>query len=440
MEKYELNNQELQQFLEKPRPDWVGCRWMNVNGLSWDVIKALGGHHKLHRLAIEDLMTTPSRTKTDWYRESAFMLLTLQKLVRVRHEESDDEEDGKAHKGLFGRSKAKKRKLSLYPRWPTAERKSSDTSSEEANYTHQPQIATAKVGGSTLDSLHIRNNGAPFRTLQRYRGSVNPERAMYMERNSALTKKNLAVSVEQVSMFLTQDRTVISFFEHSADDIEDPILRRLSSPDTILRRTADPSMMVQAVLDAIVDLAGPLVAAYEDTMAELELDVLTDPELAHSRLLYILSTELITLRNNMQPIASVIAALREHRNQGENNGIAVPSSQPLDSKTASNVTISQTAHVYLGDVEDHTLQIVQNLDLMRRTTSDMIDLIFNQMSSFQNESMRQLTTVTIFFLPLTFLTGYFGMNFHDFAAIDNSDAFFWYIAVPIMVALGLVLS
>jgi hypothetical protein len=53
-------------FLEKPQEKWVKCRWININGLSWDVIQAVGQCKKLHKLAIEDMMNTRNRTKCDW--------------------------------------------------------------------------------------------------------------------------------------------------------------------------------------------------------------------------------------------------------------------------------------------------------------------------------------------------------------------------------------
>lgn len=62
-----LNNDDLEPFLKEPQPEWAKCRWINVNGLSWDVIAALGQYKRLHKLSIEDIMNTRNRTKTDWY-------------------------------------------------------------------------------------------------------------------------------------------------------------------------------------------------------------------------------------------------------------------------------------------------------------------------------------------------------------------------------------
>lgn len=92
-----------------------------------------------------------------------------------------------------------------------------------------------------------------IRTLQRFHGGPNEERIAFMEKHSALSSKNLGVSVEQVSIFLTADNTVISFFESSAEDIETPIITRLSAPETILRRSSDSSMLTQAIIDAIIE-------------------------------------------------------------------------------------------------------------------------------------------------------------------------------------------
>ena len=72
VECYELDNDSLGEFLNAPKEDWVACRWINVNGLSWDVIRMLGTHKQLHRLAIEDLMSEKGRTKVDWYSDQAF--------------------------------------------------------------------------------------------------------------------------------------------------------------------------------------------------------------------------------------------------------------------------------------------------------------------------------------------------------------------------------
>jgi hypothetical protein len=67
VDRHEMYNDDFIDFMKNPRPDWATCRWINVNGLSWDVISCLGKRYKLHRLAIEDLIHARGRAKADWY-------------------------------------------------------------------------------------------------------------------------------------------------------------------------------------------------------------------------------------------------------------------------------------------------------------------------------------------------------------------------------------
>ena len=66
IEQRELDNESLEDCLNSPRANWVECRWICVNGLSWDVVKLLGNHKGLHRLAVEDLIEGKHRAKADW--------------------------------------------------------------------------------------------------------------------------------------------------------------------------------------------------------------------------------------------------------------------------------------------------------------------------------------------------------------------------------------
>lgn len=101
------------------------------------------------------------------------------------------------------------------------------------------------------------------------------------------------------------------------------------------------------------------------------------------------------------------------------------------SPTSNTIAISRLTHTYLGDVLDHAILLTTSLTTMSASASSMISLIFNTMSVAQNETIKQLTYVTILFLPLTFLSGYFGMNFETMPELKGSSMFFWGLAAPI---------
>lgn len=419
VEKRHFENQPFIDFIQRPKASWAKCRWINVNGLSWDVIQAVGNKKNLHKLALEDVMTMKNRVKADWYPNHAYIVLTLQKLVHLV-ENDDDSSDSSS--SIHSRRSFQNLRGSFMDFWRSRkeERIVGDgtmRSDLEKDPMHNSalNLRAEFAGGSYLPETSM------LRTLQRYHASSNEARIEFMERHSSLTPYKMAVSAEQVSIFLTADNTVISFFEVSAGDIERPIIRRLSTPGTILRESYDASLLVQAIVDAIVDLAIPLTAVYADIIGDIELDVLTSPSINQSRSLYICISEINKMMSLLNPIDNLMNVLRDHKTNLSQAEALKELQNP-----ESGVIITPMTHTYLGDVLDHCIMITENLHQLKRSSDNLINLIFNTISANQNESMKQLTIVTIIFLPLTFITGFFGMNFVEelFPEIHNG---IWYL-------------
>lgn len=479
------DNESLAQCLAAPRTEDLPCRWISVNGLSWDVIKILGNKYHLHRLSIEDLMHTHTRTKVDWYADHACIVLTLQKLVRLHPyncknskcdcqgmTDADSEDiDEKFHqharnnrKGWWNLWGNRKRKPDVLPRYLDRNR---DGRIDE--------FVSAHSGIS--EDTPIKS----IRTLHRYESAQIPEHTAWMEKHSALAKEELAVSVEQVSIFLLSDNCVISFFEHSADDVEDPIMKRLDSEETMLRRSCDASLLTQAIIDAIVDLSLPIRDAYNKSRKELQIDAMTNPNIKTSRALHIFGEEVDMLQNLFKPIVHLVNSLRDHNtDSGAISQVptTVPSAETLRADappppmpqpdktqktkrdregaplrrnmsdfrrialkradTATSVQITPLAHTYFGDVLDHCITMISALEQMDASANNISTLIFNTVGAKTNNFMMILAIVTVFFAPLTFVSGYFGMNFAGGSGLKHPFAFFWIVAIPSLVAFMLI--
>lgn len=421
-------NQETEKFeqLLDEKPSWSKVRWINVNGLSFEAISCIAEKYNLHRLALEDMVDIPQRTKIDPYPNQIFCVVPLHKLIAF-------DPAGKRRGGFrrFWDSNGlveMKDNLKL-SRTATTTSMASNTKSQVKNRGYRPrQDPTYEF---EPDSLSAEIANVAMETMYEWHTPVtSAKRTAYLNSKRPLSAQKRTVGMEQVSIFLVkgsngQEGTVISFFEHSAADVERRILARISSSSTILRESCDASMLLQAILDGIVDLIIPIIITYQNKMADYESKVLQKPSLGLSQNLHLLERDLCMLRSTIAPITTVVNSLRGFHA----NGSHIPSVN----STPTSGMVSELAKTYLADVADHSQIFTEDLDIMRAGTKNMTDLIFNTITSKSNDLLAIISFITVILQPMTVISGIFGMNFDDFPEIHNHGvSYYWYSTVPVV--------
>lgn len=439
MDKVAQSKQEVGAAIEN-RPKWCKVRWINVVGISWEAIRLLAKHYDLHPLAIEDMIDIPQRTKMDVYKNHLFVVVPLIKLIKTKMRAPAE--------SLY---KLACRKLNLDEElWlPNHANTSAPSDGRDFEVMRPKTIATRTALAHELEkrprkgsTVHRRDSGlrssqdefissienaTSYRSLtdQSYFSSLSEKSRRKLARVQAhrpLTEKSLMVGIEQLSMYLTKDNTVLTFFEHSTPEIENAILTRLSTDYTILRESCDPSILFHSVLDATSDLLYPVLEAYLRAINEKELEILTSyvPDVRHTQSLHLMLNELAYLKSNISPIAALVAQL-----QAQSDDVNFP-------------FLNENCKLYLNDISDHLLSFIDEISGMSSTIENLINLVFNTISVSTNNSMQQLSIVTVLFLPLTFWAGYFGMNFELFGALKYDVAYYWKLAVPFTAGLMLI--
>lgn len=407
------------------RPDWSNVRWINVNGLSWEAISIIGRKYELHPLSVEDLIDIPQRTKIDIYPNHLFMILPLLRLFNVDDDytalhsldalmednnkcaaESDTDGDGYGDTN-DGNSTGSSGDMGRYKIGNENSANMEKMKAEKAHRIHDILVKRAATNRRLTDLAFIKQS-------KRNRTGKEELQISVMDRMRPLISKRLAVGVEQAAIYVTSEGTVISFFERSANEVERAILSRLTTGNTKLRETANATTLFHSIVDTIVDMMYPVMTAYTKVFNEKELEVLTSrvPDFQHTQQLHVMLNELGMLKNMMSPISALVLQLKD---------LAVDEKDEF---------VDKSSKLYLSDINDHLLSFIDEINSMSAMISNLIDLIFNTLSVDTNNSMQQLSLVTVLFLPLTFWAGFFGMNFTSFPSLHWGDTFFWELSIP----------
>jgi magnesium transporter len=162
---------------------------------------------------------------------------------------------------------------------------------------------------------------------------------------------------------------------------------------------------VYRVLDALTDSFFPRIEALDDTIDALLTKMTDGHHTGQRRQIFDLRREVLDQRRIVGPMRDVFTA----------GGMTIQAIPGLD---------QDTAHDYFRDVYDHLLRIAEALDSLRELLSGALDVYLSTQSNRLNEVMYRLTVISVIFLPLTFLTGFFGQNFGWMVDhVDSSGAF-----------------
>lgn len=218
----------------------------------------------------------------------------------------------------------------------------------------------------------------------------------------ALALKGKELRSEQISIFLGH-KTLLTFCERTLDHWN-PIRQRIQSKNSRLRAN-DASFLMYSLLDAIVDRFFPILEAYSDLAEDLEAAILDRTERKSIHDIHQFKRDLLLLHRVAWPMREVVSNL--HRDPHE--------------------CMSEDTRLYMHDLYDHVIQIMDIVEILRENASDLTETYMSSASHRMNEIMKVLTIIGTIFIPLTFLAGVYGMNFHHFPELDKPWAYpaFW---------------
>jgi magnesium transporter len=228
-----------------------------------------------------------------------------------------------------------------------------------------------------------------------------------------LNEKDKSLKNEQVSLILTKN-IVITFLE-DVGDVFGPVRERLRKSATKLRENGT-DYLAYALIDSIVDSYFHILEKIGEEVEGLEDSLVLEPNKNDLQAIHMLRREMILLRRAIWPLREVVSAMQRNENQ----------------------FIEEKTRVYLRDVYDHTIQVIDTIESYREMVVGMLDTYLSSTSNKLNEVMKVLTVISTLFIPLTFLAGVYGMNFRHFPELGYDWMYPWgFWTLTLFVVLGM---
>jgi magnesium transporter len=274
---------------------------------------------------------------------------------------------------------------------------------------HDPRVVE-KLG--THFGLHPLIQEDIMNTTQRPKLEDMGETLYIVARMLEFDETAAEVETDQLSLVVGRN-FVISFQERAGDEFG-PVRERIRRGKGRIRK-AGPDYLAYALLDAMVDHYFVILERLGERVELLEDELVSDPKKETLHEIHTLKREMIFLRKSVWPLREVVAGLE---------------------RSDSGLMLEST-NVFLRDLYDHTIQVIDNVETFRDMLSGMLETYLSSISNRMNEVMKVLTIISTIFIPLTFIAGVYGMNFQHMPELKWRLGYF--LILGIMIVIGLIM-
>ena len=206
---------------------------------------------------------------------------------------------------------------------------------------------------------------------------------------------------DQISLIVGKGY-VISLQEVAVDLFE-PVRERIKKGRGRIR-TQGSDYLAYALMDTVVDHYFKILEDLGETIEDLQETLIQEPAPDTLVVIQNLKREMLFVRRSLWPLREVISTLVRGESQ----------------------LISKDVILFLRDVYDHTIQVIDTVETFRDMLSGMLDIYLSSVSNKMNEVMKVLTIIATIFIPLTFIAGIYGMNFEFMPELK------WKFAYPVL--------
>ncbi|MHB8881886.1 MAG: magnesium/cobalt transporter CorA [Thermodesulfovibrionales bacterium] len=217
---------------------------------------------------------------------------------------------------------------------------------------------------------------------------------LYVVLRMLYLNQSAGIMTEQVSL-VAGSNFVISFQEAMEGDVFNPVRESIRTDKNRVRRMG-ADYLLYLLIDAVVDSYFAILETMGEEIESTEDMLILNPEAHSLQAIHTLKRKLIVLRKAIWP-------LRELINKLERNESSL---------------LQDHTRLYLRDVYDHTIQVIDTVETYRDMVSGMIDIYLSSVSNRMNAVMKVLTIIATIFMPLTFLAGVYGMNFKHMPELE----------------------